>query len=186
MTDKLKTDLASFDNSWYKPGGSLLKRIVWYFINASFLNSFFPISGVKVFLLRSFGASIGKGVVIKPHVSVKYPWHLRVGNNVWIGEYTWIDNLTTVDIQDNVCISQGALLLCGNHHYKKPSFDLIVGKITLEEGSWVGAKAVVCPGVTLKSHSMLTVGSVATRSLEAYSINQGNPAVKIKDRVLKI
>jgi putative colanic acid biosynthesis acetyltransferase WcaF len=108
-----------------------------------------------------------------------------VGDNVWIGEYTWIDNLTTVDIQNNVCISQGALLLCGNHHYKKPSFDLIVGKITLEEGAWVGAKAVVCPGVTLKSHSMLTVGSVATRSLEAYTINQGNPAVKIKDRVLK-
>jgi putative colanic acid biosynthesis acetyltransferase WcaF len=176
MNERLKTDLGSFDNSWYNPGASLLKRVIWYFMNAAFLNSAFPISGIKVFFLRIFGARIGKGVVIKPHVSIKYPWHLKIGDNVWIGEYSW---------HSNVCISQGALLLCGNHHYKRKGFDLIVGKITLEEGSWVGAKAIVCPGVTLKSHSMLTVGSVATRSLEAYSINQGNPAVKIKDRVIK-
>jgi putative colanic acid biosynthesis acetyltransferase WcaF len=103
---------------------------------------------------------------------------------VWIGENVWIDNLGKVTIGNNVCISQGALLLCGNHNYKKSTFDLIVGEIHLEEGVWVGAKSVVCPGVTLKSHAILTVGSVATTSLESYTINQGNPAVKIRERKL--
>ena len=58
--------------------------------------SWFPISGFKRFLLRLFGAKIGKGVVIKPCVNIKYPWKLRIGNYVWIGENVWIDNLDTV------------------------------------------------------------------------------------------
>lgn len=61
----------------------------------------------------------------------------------------------------------------------------MVGKITLKEGSWVGAGAMVCPGVTIHSHAVLSVCSVATKDLEAYSIYQGNPAVKVRDRVIE-
>ena len=135
-------------------------------------------------ILRLFGAHIGKGVVIKPHVTIKYPWNLYVGNHVWIGENAWIDNLAKVTIKDNACLSQGAMLLCGNHNYKKSAFDLIIGEIILEEGVWIGAKCTVCPGVKCGSHALLTVGSIATSPLESYSIYQGNPAVKIKDRVI--
>lgn len=99
---------------------------------------------------------------------------------MWIGEGVWIDNLGKVKIGNNVCISQGAMLLTGNHNYKKESFDLIVGDITLEDGIWVGAKSVVCPGVTMKSHSILTVGSVLTKDAKEYGIYQGNLAVMVK------
>jgi putative colanic acid biosynthesis acetyltransferase WcaF len=94
----------------------------------------------------------------------------------------WIDNLADVTIEDNVCISQGALLLSGNHNYKKSTFDLMIGEIILKEGSWVGAKSVVSPGVTLESHAVLGVNSVANRNLEAYYIYLGNPAQKIRYR----
>ncbi len=181
----MQTNLSAFNNKWYKPGGSLLKRLVWYQINILFFKSAFPFYGAKRALLRLFGAEVGSAVVIKPHVSIKYPWRLKIGNFVWIGEQVWIDNLELITIKDNVCISQGALLLCGNHNYKKVTFDLMVGKICLEEGAWVGAKAIVCPGVTLHSHALLTVGSVAVSSLEAYGIYQGNPAVKIRVRQIK-
>ena len=60
----------------------------------------------------------------------------------------------------------------------------MVGDIVLEDGAWIGAKSVVCPGVTQKSHAVLSVGSIATSDLEAYSIYQGNPAVKVKERVI--
>jgi len=73
-------------------------------------------------------------------------------------------------------------LLCGNHNYKKSTFDLITGKIILEDGAWVGAKCVVCPGVTCKSHSVLTAGSIANKDLEPYGIYRGNPAVWVKER----
>jgi len=180
-----KTELSSFDNSWYKPG-NFFARFLWYFINGLFFRtSLFPVSKIKIIFLRLFGAKVGKGVVIKPAVNIKYPWKLTVGNYSWIGEKVWIDNLAKVTIGTNVCISQGAMLLTGNHNYKKASFDLMLGEITLEEGVWIGAQSVVCPGVTCKSHSILTVGSIATKDLEAYSIYQGNPAQKIKERIIE-
>ena len=180
-----KTDLGSFSNDWYQPGNPV-KRFFWYFFNVFFLlNPLNPFSGLKKFVLRLFGAKIGKGTLIKPRVNVKYPWNLIVGKNVWIGEQVWIDNLEQVNIGDNVCISQGAMLLCGNHNYKKVSFDLIVKPIVLEEGVWIGAKAIVCPGITCSSHALLTVNSVATTNLEPYSVYQGNPAIKMKDRIIR-
>ncbi len=129
-----------------------------------------------------FGAKIGKKVVVKPGVNIKSPWLLSVDDHVWIGENVWIDNLVKVTIASNCCISQGAMLLTGNHNYKKTTFDLVTGEIKLEEGTWIGAKAVVCPGVVCHSHALLTVASVATSNLEAYGIYQGNPAKKIRTR----
>ena len=178
------TDLSKFSNKWYDPGAGAVKRLAWFVTNAAFFTSWFPFSGFKVFLLRLFGASVGRGVVIKPCVNIKYPWRLRIGDHVWIGERVWIDNLVWVRIGSNACISQGAMLLTGNHNYKSEAFDLITGEINLEEGAWVGAQSVVCPGVTCKTHSVLSVGSVAARDLEAYSIYQGNPAVKVRDRAI--
>lgn len=180
-----KTDLSKYDNSWYKPGKNKLVLALWYFTNQLFFRSSFPLYGIKRALLRLYGAKIGTGVIIKPHVSIKYPWKLSVGNHVWIGELVWIDNLAQVRIENNACISQGAMLLCGNHNYKKTGFDLIINDITIEEGAWVGAKATVCPGVRLGTHSLLTVGSVAISNLEPYSIYQGNPAIKVRERIIK-
>lgn len=181
-----RTDLSQYKNSWYKPGGSFVSRALWYRLSSAFVNSRFPFSGFKVFLLRLFGAQIGKGCVIKPNVNIKYPWNLKVGNHTWIGEHAWIDNLAAVTIGNNCCISQGGFILTGNHDYTSKKFDLIVRPVVMEDGAWIGAKAVVCPGVTMKSHAVLAVGSVATSDLEAWSIYQGNPAVKIKDRTSRV
>lgn len=180
MTQKVQ--LGKFKNDWFKPG-SKIKILLWYFVNRLFINTNFPYPNLfKKMLLKAFGGKIGKGVVLKPKINIKYPWLLVVGNHVWVGEQVWIDNLAKVTIGDNVCISQGAMLLCGNHDYKKSTFDLIIGEIVLKEGSWVGAKSVVCPGVTLGNSSILSVGSVANKSLEPYGIYQGNPSVKIRER----
>lgn len=179
-----RTDLSKYNNSWYEPGASAAKRAIWYLVNRTFFISCFPFSFFKVFLLRLFGAKIGIGVVLKPNINIKYPWRLCIGNYSWIGEGSWIDNLDDVIIQEHCCISQGAMLLCGNHNFKTPGFDLMTGKILLEDGVWIGAKGIVCGGVTCKSHAVLTAGSVATLSLDQYSIYQGNPAVKIKDRII--
>ena len=179
-----KTDLSKYSNDWYKPGGSL-KRFIWYFFNVIFFkSSIFPFYGLKVSLLRLFGARIGKGVLIKPNVNIKYPWFLTIGDHVWIGEQVWIDNLGAVNIGNNVCISQGALLLCGNHDYAAAHFDLIVKPIILEEGVWIGANAIVAGGAVCRSHSVLTAGSVCSGETEAYGIYRGNPAQSAKERVI--
>jgi putative colanic acid biosynthesis acetyltransferase WcaF len=179
------TDLSAYHNFWYSPGAPVLRRLLWYLVNALFINSYWlPASGFKVLLLKFFGAKVGRGVTIKPGVNIKYPWLLEIGDYCWIGEGVWIDNLTRVKIGASACISQGAMLLTGNHNYKRTTFDLMIGEIELEDGVWIGAKAVVCPGITCKSHSVLSVGSVATRDLDPYIIYQGNPAVAIKSRII--
>ncbi len=180
-----KTDLSVYNNAWYSPRAGAVKRLLWYVANAVFLiNPLNPASSLKVALLRLFGAKVGQGVTIKPSVNIKYPWLLTIGNHVWIGEGVWIDNLAQVSIGNHVCLSQGAMLLTGNHNYKKATFDLIIGKIVLEEGAWIGAKAVVCPGVTCRSHSVLAVGSVAVKDLDPYTIYQGNPAQWVRERTI--
>lgn len=179
---KKTTDLASFDNRWYRPG-PLHLRAGWYIVSGLFFKSgWFPFSGIKCLFLRMFGGKVGKGVVIKPHVNIKYPWKLEIGDHCWIGEQVWIDNLAKVHIGAHVCLSQGAMLLCGNHNYKKSSFDLIIQGITLENGVWIGAQTVVTPGTVCRSHSILTVGSIGIGELAAYSIYQGNPAKEIRKR----
>ena len=186
MSKNLVVKLSNYNNSWYSPGANKRKQLLWYFINIIFFtNPLNPFSSLKVSLLRLLGAKVGKGVMIKPSVNIKYPWLLEIGDFCWIGEHVWIDNLTRVQIGNNVCLSQGVLLLTGNHNFKSESFDLMVGSITLEEGAWIGAKAVVCPNVRVKSHAVLSVGSVATKDLEPYTIYQGNPARPTRIREIK-
>lgn len=179
------TDLSKYDNSWYRPCGRI-KNILWYYVNLIFfIGKWNPSSSLKRKILKMFGASVGKNVVIKPGVNIKYPWFLTIGDYSWIGEDVWIDNLAEVKIGSNCCISQGAMLLCGNHNFKKSTFDLIVKPIILEDGVWIGARTTVCPGVTAKSHSVLTVGSIISSDMEEYGIYRGNPAELVKYREIK-
>ncbi|SEW54161.1 WcaF family extracellular polysaccharide biosynthesis acetyltransferase [Chitinophaga arvensicola] len=181
----MTTNLAAFNPGNYYAGPKW-KIAIWYFLNYYILNSAFPWPyALKTRLLRLFGARIGKGFVIKTKVRIKYPWLLQIGDHCWIGESVWIDNLTQVTLGDHVCLSQGALLLTGNHDYKQPDFPYRLGTIHIENGAWIGAMAVVCAGVTCGSHSVLTVNAVAAKDLQPWLIYSGNPAVAVRRREIK-
>jgi putative colanic acid biosynthesis acetyltransferase WcaF len=169
----------------YTPGAPYWKQLLWYFIGSPLLQSHaLPISALKVYILQSFGAQIGTGVKIKPGVRIKFPWRLTVGDHTWIGEDTWIDNLAPVTIGSHVCISQSVYLCTGNHDWSHPQFQLKLGAIDIEDGSWVAARSVIGPGVTVGRGAVLTLGGVAARSLEPMMIYAGNPAQPIKSRQL--
>ena len=177
------------NNSVYKTtieiGASKGKQFLWYFINIFFFKNTLNIfSNLKVSLLRLFGAQIGKGVVIKPGINIKYPWKLSIGNYSWIGEAVWIDNLSYVTIGRNVTVSQGALLLTGTHDHTKETFDFLSFPIILEDGVWIGAKAIVFGGVTCHTHSILGMNAVAENNLRLYTIYKGNPAIPVMERMI--
>lgn len=181
-----KVSLQSFSAKSFDKGAPFLKMTLWYFLNAFFVRaSWNPFMVIKIVLLRLFGAKIGRGLVIKNNVVIKYPWKLKIGDNVWLGENCWIDNLDEVVIGSDVCISQGAMLLTGNHDYKKRAFDYLNAPITIGDGAWIGAQSVVCAGVTVGQYAILTVGSIATKNLDEYGIYQGNPAEKKRMRVIE-
>ncbi len=178
----MKVRLDTFQNNYKKRSKLLI--VLWTIFHAIFFDTSIPWpSFIKKFLLCLFGAKIGSNLVIKPRVKIKFPWNLEIGNHVWIGENSWIDNLAMVSIKDHVCISQGAMLLTGNHNYKTESFDLIVGEIVLKDGVWIGAKSVVCPSIVCHENSVLAVASVATSDLNENTIYQGNPAVSKRKRI---
>ena len=167
----------------YTPGAPYSQQLLWYFIGSPLVESYWlPLSSIKVSILRLFGANIGKGVNIKPGVKIKFPWRLTLGDYAWIGEDVWIDNIAPVVIENHVCLSQGVYLCTGNHDWNDPNFNLIPAPIHIQEGSWVAAKSVVGPGVTIGRGVVLALGSVTGRSLEANTIYAGNPAQLVKKR----
>lgn len=181
-----QVDLRTYDNSWYNPGRSVLWRAAWFFLGSPIVRSpLVPASSIRVALLRLFGARIGERVVVRHHVNVKYPWHLVVGDDCWIGERVWIDCLTTVRIGNNVCISQGAYLCTGNHNWSDPAFGLMIAPIQLNDASWAGAMCILTPGVVLGSGAVAAAGSVVSGSVPDFEIYAGNPAVFLKKRVLR-
>ena len=180
---KQVVNLSTFSVGNYNPG-SKWKIYIWSILNYFVLNSSIPWpQKLKIFLLKIFGAKIGANLILKIRVRIKYPWKLVIGDNCWLGEDVWIDNLENVNIGNNVCISQGAMLLTGNHDYTKSDFCYRLNKIIIEDGVWIGAKSVVCPGVVCFSHSILTVNSVATKNLEAWNIYSGNPSHFLRKRI---
>lgn len=177
------TDLTRYSKAHYTTGRGFIVRALWYVINYTvFVSPFLPLNALKRLILRIFGAKIGKGVVIKPCVNIKYPWHLTIGNNTWIGEGVHIDNLADVTIGANCCLSQDALIETGNHNYKRSDFCLITSPVTLEDGVWLCARSVVTGGTICRSHSVLASASLASTELLPYSIYKGVPAVKIRNR----
>jgi len=180
------SSLASFSSQDYERGTGPFKEALWRLVS-TVLFEHLPVKcyRLKCMVLRCFGAEIGRNVVIKPCVKIMFPWKLQIGDNVWLGEECWILNVSDVTVEDNVCISQRAMLCSGSHDYKSPAFDLIARPIRIEQGSWVAVGSWVGPGVTVRSHAVLTAYSVATRDLEPYGIYQGNPATKIRIRKLE-
>ncbi len=175
--------LRDFDNGWYDPGRSFLWQAGWFLIGLPLLRCpVLPWSGMRVRLLKLFGACVGARVVIKPGVRVKYPWRLTIGDDCWIGEDCWIDNLAQISIGSDTCLSQGVYLCTGNHDWSDPQFGLIVKPIALGPGSWVGARSLIAPGVEMGVSAVAAAGSVVTKSIPAYEIHGGNPAVFVKRR----
>ena len=174
--------LDTYDSQSFARGRPKWIEALWLIAQSLFVSSSIPGAAHRRWLLRLFGAHIGREVDIKPRVRVKFPWRLTVGDYSWIGEDVWIDNLAEVQIGSHCCISQGAYLCTGSHDWTKPGFDLIVRPIHLGAHSWIAARGIIGPGATIGEGSVLSLGSVATNHLTPWSIYSGSPAVKIKAR----
>ncbi len=175
--------LDTFENAWYDPGRGAFMRVLWLIVNRVFFQTTVPWPYVlKRSLLMMFGAKIGKGVVVKNRVNIKYPWRLTIGDHAWVGEGAWIDSLGNVTIGANACLSQGSMIETGNHDWSSASFDLVIGEVVVEEGAWAAVRSLLLPGSKLAAHAILGAGSVLRGSSEPYGIYIGVPAQKVEQR----
>ncbi len=182
-----KVSLASFDNAWYSPGRPLLVRAALDGAEPPL-----PARPASPGPPRSrppcsapSAPASGQGVVLKPHLHVKYPWHLSVGDHSWIGEGVWIDSLGPVRIGSDACLSQGVMVETGNHDWSRPTFDLLVKEVVVEDGAWAAVRSLLLPGARLASHAVLGAGSVLSGATEPYGIYVGVPATRVRERVIQ-
>lgn len=170
-------DLSRYDNSDFSRGAPSWKEALWLLTRNYFFQTAMPWpSELRVALLRLFGARVGVGVVIRANVNVSFPWRLRVGDHVWIGEDVGILSLADVTIEGNVCISQRAYLCTGSHDYRREDFKLVTRPITVRAGSWIAAAAFIAPGVEIGTGAVVAAGSVVTGNVPPGTLVRGNPA----------
>ena len=120
---------------------------------------------------------IGKFNRLHPGLRVKMPWRLIIGDYCWIGEDTWIDNISLVTLQDNICVSQGVYFCTGNHDFKNINFNLICKPITIDSECWIGSKVIIGPGNIIGKGSVVKMGSIVTQKIPPNSLVSGTKTI---------
>lgn len=132
--------------------------------------------GWRVFLLRCFGAKIGKGVKIRPSASITYPWKLSIGDYSWIGDDVVLYTLGNISIGRSAVISQKSYLCTGSHEIGTAEFTITEASITIEDQCWVAADVFVFPGITIGFGTVVAARSTVTHDLPSGVIAYGSPA----------
>jgi len=161
----MSRDLAGFTGAGYEKGRPLPVQALWYATQHLVFGAWWLPARLRPVILRAFGATVGERVLIRRGVRVHWPWKLVVGDDVWIGEGAWLLNLEPIRLGSDVCVSQEALLCTGSHDRRSPTFEFDNAPITVEDGAWVAARAVVLRGVTVGRGATVGAGAVASHDL---------------------
>ena len=146
------------------------RAAIWFLVqHLIFKGPFIPVS-LRASILRVFGSSIGRRVIIRRGVKVHFPWNLVIGDDCWIGEEVWFINHQKVKIGSNVCISQGSIICSGGHDYRSASLEYAHKPIEIRDGAWICLAAKVLPGVTIGECAVVSAGEIARRSVPNYSM----------------
>jgi putative colanic acid biosynthesis acetyltransferase WcaF len=156
---------------------------VWWLVQATlFRCSPQVLYGWRRSLLRLFGARIGNGVLIRPTVTVTYPWKLSIGDDSWIGDHATLYTLGEIEIGDNACISQHCYLAGAGHDYTKSTFDMVAKKIVIEPEAWLATSVFVAPGVRVGRGAVVGACSVVLKDIPSMMVCAGNPAKPVRPR----
>ena len=99
-----------------------------------------------------------------------------------VNRYTYLDGRAPLRIGDNVNISHYTLIQTLTHDPQSPDFVSLEKPVIIEHYVWIGARALICPGVTIGEGAVVAAGAVVTRNVEPYFIVGGNPATFIRQR----
>jgi len=176
-------DLGTFDSSSLDRERSRPFEVLWWLFKLVFIQSAFPWPpSFKRLILIAFGAKIGRHVNLRPGINIHFPWKLRLGDNVWIGDRCTILNLEPVTMQSNSALAHEVYLAAAGHDITSPTFSYANKPITICSGAWIGTRAYIGPGVTVNEHAVVAAGSVVTKDVEAWQVVGGVPAKRISTR----
>jgi putative colanic acid biosynthesis acetyltransferase WcaF len=140
----------------------------------------------RSFLLRLFGAKIGKKCVIRPTVTITYPWFVEIEDYAWIGDDVTLYSLDKIYVGKHAVISQKSYLCGGGHDYTSLDFKIYKKPIIIQEEVWIATDVFIGPGVTIGKGAVVGARSSVYKNLEGGKVYAGNPAKYIKDRSMLV
>jgi len=155
--------------------------IVWLFLFRP-TPKMFPFTTWRCWLLRLFGAKVHGRPFVSPAARIKMPWNLEIHDRVCVSPGAEIYNLGPCVLRARSSITQYAYLCGGTHDLSRLDLPLIVGRIDIGEDAFIGAKAMILPGVTIGTGAVVGAGSVVTKDVAAWTIAAGNPCRLIRPR----
>ncbi|CDQ11291.1 putative glycose-acyl transferase, WcaF [Acidithiobacillus ferrivorans] len=158
---------------------------LWWLVQAS-LFTWSPqvLYGWRRFLLRLFGAKIGKGVIIRPSTRITYPWKVSIGDFAWVGDDVVLYSLGEIDIGANAVVSQRCYLCTGSHDYTQPTFDIYTKPILVGAEAWLATDVFVAPGVRIGRGAVVGARSSVFEDIPELMLAKGTPAKPFKKRLL--
>ena len=158
-------------------------RLTWNIIYTVFFRiSPKPLHAFRCFLLRLYGAKVGKGVHVYPGVKIWAPWNVVLNDECGIANGAILYSQGKISIGKRAVISQGAHLCAGTHDYNDPGFRLITMPITIGDQAWVAAEAFVHPGIEIGEGCVIGARAVVTKNMPAWMICAGHPCMPLKER----
>lgn len=160
-------------------------RRLWHLIWILF---FMPTPSIlffwRAFLLRCFGANIGKNVRIYSSAKIWAPWNLTMKDNSCLGRFVDCYCVDKIYIGKNAIVSQYSFLCTGGHDIRGLKLELVTSPIFISDKSWVAADAFIGPGVNIGEGAVVGARAAVFKDVKAWTVVGGNPARFIKKRVI--
>lgn len=171
-----------YTNSFSKK--NKLARFLWEIV---WLTLFKPtprwsLNGWRLFLLKLFGAKIGKGCRVFPSCRIWAPWNLEMGKYSVLGENVDCYTMSKIKIGNHVSVSQRAFLCAGTHDIRSITLPLVSRPIDIADYVWVCAEAFVGPGCSVGEGSIVAARAVCIKPIGSWLVVAGNPAREINKR----
>jgi putative colanic acid biosynthesis acetyltransferase WcaF len=143
-----------------------------------------PFHAWRRFLLRRFGARLGRNARVFSSARIWAPWNLRMGDHSTIGPYVDCYCVAPVCIGSQSVISQYCFLCTASHDFEKPRRPLRAIPITIGGQVWLAADVFVGPGVAIGEGTVVGARSSVFRDLPSWRICIGTPARPVRERMI--
>lgn len=125
--------------------------------------------------------SLGKDSSIHMRVFVTGR-NINIGNNVVVNRSVYLDGRIGITLKNNISISPEVYIVSMEHDPNDPSFATRGGEVVIDNHVWIGARAIILPGIHIGEGAVVGAGAVVTHDVEPYHIVAGVPARQIGQR----
>ena len=146
------------------------------------LNNSTNVDEVRHILGKIIGQKVDETTTLFIPFHTNFGQFINIGRNVFINHGCSFLDLGGITIEDDVLIGPNVQLITENHPIKpseRKALDLKA--ILIKKNAWIGAGAIILPGVTVGENSVVAAGAVVTKDVPANTVVAGVPAKIIKN-----